>query len=44
MLNKIFISVDGNPIPFSQVGEEHHDLMTAEEYAAYFEIFQQRSA
>jgi hypothetical protein len=38
-----FISVDGKPMPFSQVGEEHHDLMTADEYAAYFEIFQQRS-
>jgi transcription initiation factor TFIIE subunit alpha len=36
--------VDGKPMPFSQVGEEHHDLMTADEYAAYFEIFQQRSA
>ena len=31
-------------MPFSQVGEEHHDLMTADEYAANFEIFQQRSA
>ncbi|KAI0005512.1 TFIIE alpha subunit-domain-containing protein [Russula compacta] len=39
-----FISVDGKPMPFSQVGEEHHDMMTADEYAAYFEIFQQRSA
>jgi transcription initiation factor TFIIE subunit alpha len=36
--------VDGKPMPFSQVGEEHHDLMTADEYTAYFEIFQQRSA
>jgi len=38
------VYVDGKPMPFSQVGEEHHDLMTADEYAAYFEIFQQRSA
>jgi hypothetical protein len=44
MLKGIFISVDGKQMPFSQVGEEHHDLMTADEYAAYFEIFQQRSA
>jgi len=38
------VYVDGKPMPFSQVGEEHHDLMTADEYTAYFEIFQQRSA
>jgi transcription initiation factor TFIIE subunit alpha len=44
MLSGRSISVDGKPMPFSQVGEEHHDLMTADEYAAYFEIFQQRSA
>ncbi|KAI0305088.1 TFIIE alpha subunit-domain-containing protein [Russula brevipes] len=37
------VYVDGKPMPFSQVGEEHHDLMTADEYAAYFEIFQQHS-
>ncbi|KAI0271489.1 TFIIE alpha subunit-domain-containing protein [Gloeopeniophorella convolvens] len=36
------VFVDGKPMPFSQVGEEHHDLMTADEYAAYFEIYQQR--
>jgi hypothetical protein len=30
-------------MPFSQVEEEHHDLMTTDEYAAYFEIFKQRS-
>jgi transcription initiation factor TFIIE subunit alpha len=44
MLNGRLLSVDGKPMPFSQVGEEHHDLMTADEYTAYFEIFQQRSA
>jgi transcription initiation factor TFIIE subunit alpha len=44
MLNEPSFSVDGKPMPFSQVGEEHHDLMTADEYTAYFEIFQQRSA
>jgi transcription initiation factor TFIIE subunit alpha len=44
VLNRRSLSVDGKPIPLSQVGEEHHDLMTADEYAAYFEIFQQRSA
>jgi len=38
------VYVDGKPMPYSQVGEEHHDMMTADEYAAYFEIFQQRSA
>ncbi|KAN0121598.1 TFIIE alpha subunit domain containing protein [Russula decolorans] len=37
------VYVDGKPMPFSQVGEEHHELMTADEYTAYFEIFQQRS-
>jgi hypothetical protein len=44
VLNGRLFSVDGKPMPFSQVGEEHHDLMTADEYTAYFEIFQQRSA
>jgi len=44
MFNEPSFSVDGKPMPFSQVGEEHHDLMTADEYTAYFEIFQQRSA
>ncbi len=39
----LHFSVDGKAMPFSQVGEEHHDLMTADEYATYFEIFQQRS-
>ncbi|KAI0249553.1 TFIIE alpha subunit-domain-containing protein [Lactifluus subvellereus] len=38
------VYVDGKPMPYSQVAEEHHDMMTADEYAAYFEIFQQRSA
>ncbi|KAH8998756.1 hypothetical protein EDB86DRAFT_3145866 [Lactarius hatsudake] len=38
------VPVDGKPMPFSQVEEEHHDLMTADEWAAYFEIFQQRSS
>ncbi|KAH9176912.1 TFIIE alpha subunit-domain-containing protein [Lactarius sanguifluus] len=38
------VYVDGKPMPFSQVEEEHHDLMTADEWAAYFEIFQQRSS
>jgi hypothetical protein len=31
-------------MPFSQVEEEHHELMTADEWAAYFDIFQQRSS
>ncbi|KAI9445407.1 TFIIE alpha subunit-domain-containing protein [Lactarius indigo] len=38
------VYVDGKPMPFSQIEEEHHDLMTADEWAAYFEIFQQRSS
>ena len=38
------LQVDGKPMPFSQVEEEHHELMTADEWAAYFEIFQQRSS
>ncbi|KAN0135599.1 TFIIE alpha subunit domain containing protein [Lactarius tabidus] len=37
-------TLDGKPMPFSQVEEEHHELMTADEWAAYFEIFQQRSS
>jgi transcription initiation factor TFIIE subunit alpha len=43
-ISKAQNSVDGKPMPLSQVGEEHHDLMTADEYVAYFEIFSARSA
>ncbi|THH00110.1 hypothetical protein EW026_g2364 [Hermanssonia centrifuga] len=37
------IYVNGQPIPFSQVTEEHQELMTPEEYTAYFEVIQSRS-
>ena len=30
-------------MPFSAVTEEHQELMTPEEYTAYFEVFQSRS-
>ena len=35
--------VNGQPKPFSHVTEEDQDLMTPEEYTAYFEVFQSRS-
>lgn len=33
-------SVHGEPMAFSAVTEEHHDLMTPEEYTAYFDVLQ----
>jgi len=35
-----FISVKGNMIPMHEVTEEHRSAMTAEEYQAYFDIWQ----
>lgn len=29
---------------FSEVTEEHHELMTAEEYTTYFEVYQAKDA
>ncbi|KAL6300958.1 TFIIE alpha subunit-domain-containing protein [Sparassis latifolia] len=37
------VYVNGQPVPFSQVTEEHQELMTPEEYTKYFEIFSARS-
>jgi len=39
-----FTSVNGQPKPYSQVTEEDHELMTPEEYTAYFEVMQAQSA
>ncbi len=41
--HNICIVVNGLPKPYSQVTEEDHDLMTPDEYTAYFEILQARS-
>jgi transcription initiation factor TFIIE subunit alpha len=38
------IIVNGAPVPFSEITEEHHELMTPDEYTAYFDILQERSA
>ncbi|KAF9031211.1 hypothetical protein BDZ89DRAFT_984828 [Hymenopellis radicata] len=37
------IMVNGEPIPYSMVTEEHHELMTSDEYEAFFQIFTARS-
>ncbi|PPR00759.1 hypothetical protein CVT24_000784 [Panaeolus cyanescens] len=37
------VMVNGTPKPYSQVTEEDHELMTPEEYTAYFEIMQTMS-
>ncbi|EKM77423.1 hypothetical protein AGABI1DRAFT_130505 [Agaricus bisporus var. burnettii JB137-S8] len=37
------VYVNGKPVPYSQVTEEHHDMMTPDEYTAYFDIMQARS-
>lgn len=34
------VYVNGEPMAFSAVTEEHHDLMTPEEYTAYFDVLQ----
>lgn len=38
-----FSSVNGVQKPFSEVTEEDQELMTPDEYTAYFEVFQARS-
>ncbi|KAF8962636.1 TFIIE alpha subunit-domain-containing protein [Flammula alnicola] len=42
-LDDPMVNVNGFPKPYSQVTEEDHDLMTPDEYMAYFEILQARS-
>ncbi|KAG5220506.1 TFIIE alpha-domain-containing protein [Salix suchowensis] len=37
------VYVNGKPIPYSRVTEEDHDLMTPDEYTAFFEVMQARS-
>ncbi|KAI0066826.1 hypothetical protein BV25DRAFT_1867968 [Artomyces pyxidatus] len=37
------VYVNGKPMPFSHVTEEDQELMTPEEYTAYFEVYQARS-
>ncbi|KAF8882641.1 TFIIE alpha subunit-domain-containing protein [Mucidula mucida] len=37
------VMVNGEPIPYSMVTEEHHELMTSDEYEAFFQIFTARS-
>jgi transcription initiation factor TFIIE subunit alpha len=36
--------VNGEPVPFSQVTEEQTELMTPEEYTAYFDVFNQQGS
>ncbi|KAK7685566.1 hypothetical protein QCA50_011433 [Cerrena zonata] len=36
------VYVNGEPVPFSQVTEEHQELMTPEEYTAYYEVMTSR--
>ena len=38
-----YLLVNGEPMKFSEVTEEHQELMTPEEYTAYFDVFQARS-
>ncbi|KAI0717042.1 TFIIE alpha subunit-domain-containing protein [Earliella scabrosa] len=37
------VYVNGEPVPFSQITEEHQEAMTPEEYTAYFEVLDARS-
>ncbi|KAJ3006549.1 hypothetical protein NUW54_g3898 [Trametes sanguinea] len=37
------VYVNGEPVPLSQVTEEHQEAMTPEEYTAYYEILSARS-
>ncbi|KAK0495917.1 TFIIE alpha subunit-domain-containing protein [Armillaria luteobubalina] len=38
--NDPIVYVNGKPVAFSKVTEEDHELMTPEEYTAYFEVMQ----
>ncbi|KAK2461270.1 hypothetical protein APHAL10511_006797 [Amanita phalloides] len=38
------VYVNGAPLPFSEIAEEHHELMTPDEYTTYFNILQERTA
>jgi len=42
--NDPLVYVNGESMLFSQVVEEHHELMTPEEYVAYFEVFQSQNS
>ncbi|KAF8740047.1 hypothetical protein AX14_008956 [Amanita brunnescens Koide BX004] len=44
LLDDPIVYVNGAPVPFSEITEEHHELMTPDEYTAYFDILQERSA
>jgi len=35
------VYVNGEPVAFSTITEEHQELMTPEEYTSYFEVYQQ---
>jgi len=35
------VYVNGEPMSFSAITEDHQELMTPEEYTAYFEVYQQ---
>ncbi|KAI0353960.1 hypothetical protein OH77DRAFT_1406320 [Trametes cingulata] len=37
------VYVNGEPVPLSQVTEEHQEAMTPEEYTAYYEVLSSRS-
>lgn len=37
------ISVNGEPVPLSQVTEEHQEAMTTDEYTAYYEVLSAQS-
>ncbi|EPQ52268.1 hypothetical protein GLOTRDRAFT_140654 [Gloeophyllum trabeum ATCC 11539] len=37
------VQVNGQPVRYSEVTEEHQEMMTPEEYQAYYEIMQARS-
>jgi transcription initiation factor TFIIE subunit alpha len=43
VLTLVTLPVAGEAKVYSQVTDEDHELMTPEEYTAYFEIFQARS-
>jgi transcription initiation factor TFIIE subunit alpha len=39
----VMLAVNGEPMAFSAVTEEHQEMMTPEEYTAYYEVVQSRS-
>lgn len=43
LMHLVWLVVNGNPVPYSKITEEDHELMTPDEYTVFFEIMQTRT-